>query len=70
MMCRSALETLLAAESTTVRETADEQSVRKRQHEETEPREHVFLLQTVPPVDPTVAAIERRRSGGNDDEWV
>ena len=37
-----------------------------RVREETAPREHVFLHQTVPPVSPVVREVERRRSGRRD----
>ena len=63
MLSRSALEALLVSERTGVRETCDEGMVIRRQREETAPCEHAFLSQTLPPVDPTVQAIERRRSG-------
>lgn len=70
MLYRSALEALLAIETTSFRETVDDGRIRRRKHEETEPREHAFLLQTVPPIDPLVKAIERRRSGflGDDED--
>ncbi|MEM7159743.1 MAG: hypothetical protein AAF799_43280 [Myxococcota bacterium] len=41
-----------------------------RVREETAPREHVFLHQTVPPVDPVVREVERRRSGRRDTEFT
>lgn len=36
--------------------------------EQTAPRRHVFLPQTVPPLDPIVREVERRRSGRGDDD--
>lgn len=63
MLYRSAVEALMATQGSDLRETADEDTVRRRQREETEPRAHAYLSQTVPPDDPVVRAIERRRSG-------
>ncbi|MEX1365889.1 MAG: hypothetical protein AB1Z98_22365 [Nannocystaceae bacterium] len=40
---------------------------RPRVREQTAPRRHVFLPQTVPPLDPLVREVERRRSGRGDD---
>lgn len=37
--------------------------VRPRERENTEPREHAYLRQTVPPLDPMVREVEQRRSG-------
>lgn len=38
----------------------------QRKREETQARSHVFLRQTVPPKDPVVREVERRRSGGDE----
>jgi hypothetical protein len=38
-------------------------AVAPRKREETAARRHVFLSQTIPPNDPLVREIERRRSG-------
>lgn len=40
--------------------------IRSRTREDTAPRRHVFLRQTVPPSDPVVREVERRRSGRDD----
>ena len=37
--------------------------VTPRQRDNTAPRKHAYLPQTVPPVDPVVREVERRRSG-------
>ena len=41
--------------------------MRPRVREDTAPRRHAYLPQTVPPVDPVVREIERRRSGRDVD---
>lgn len=43
-------------------------TVRRREREITQVRHHAFLRQTVPPHDPLVREIERRRSGSGNDE--
>lgn len=43
-------------------------AVMRRKREETQSRRHVFLRQTVPPSDPVVREMERRRSGGSEPE--
>jgi len=61
---RSALEALLAmADGPDALRPTEEGVVRRRKKEDTAPREHVYLSQTVPPEDPVVREIERRRSG-------
>jgi hypothetical protein len=42
--------------------------VTRRKREETQSRRHAFLRQTVPPSDPIVREMERRRSGGTETE--
>ncbi|MCA9655135.1 MAG: hypothetical protein H6712_30250 [Myxococcales bacterium] len=37
--------------------------VQPRRRDDTAPRRHVFLRQTMPPSDPVVLEVERRRSG-------
>jgi hypothetical protein len=44
-------------------EAAAGDSIQRRKREETAARCHAFLRQTVPPSDPVVREIERRRSG-------
>lgn len=39
--------------------------VKPRRREDTAPRQHVFLRQTVPPNDPVVREVERWRSGSD-----
>ncbi len=46
---------------------AEASAVVPRKREETASRRHVFLHQTVPPSDPLVREIERRRSGFGGD---
>lgn len=43
-------------------------TVQRREREITQVRHHAFLRQTVPPHDPLVREIERRRSGSGNDE--
>ena len=43
---------------------ASDAVVQPRKRDETAPRRHVFLRQTMPPSDPVVREVERRRSGG------
>jgi len=58
------LEALLTmAEGVAVARPTEDGVVRRRERNETEPCEHAYLGQTVPPRDPVVRAIERRRSG-------
>lgn len=47
---------------------ADDRVVVRREREVTAIRSHAFLLQTLPPSDPVVREIERRRSGSKDEE--
>jgi hypothetical protein len=49
-------------------EETGENVVTRRKREETQSRHHAFLRQTVPPSDPIVREMERRRSGGGDTE--
>lgn len=45
----------------------DDRIVVRRQREDTALRNHAYLLQTLPPNDPLVREIERRRSGSDSD---
>lgn len=49
-------------------EPREDNAVAPRKREETAARRHVFLSQTMPPNDPLVREIERRRSGSSGDD--
>lgn len=49
-------------------EAREDTAVAPRRREETASRRHAFLSQTMPPNDPLVREIERRRSGSSGDD--